>query len=412
MRKTLAKILGITISIILIFQNITVFAASNKTDLQNEQSEIDEKIKQLQEEQEEIHQNKSDAMKAVEDLIYQISDAEEEVSDLEDQIEELQNQIASREKDIETKQQEYNEQEDLLDARVITLYKSGNTSYLEILLNASSMSDFLSRYYLAEELIKCDKELMNSIIEQKQNLENEKAQLEEDKKSLDSSLAEKESITNQLKNLKNQKQSYVTQLTAEEKENQAEIEKMEEDRKEIDAKLKKIAEEEAKKSNTQTVVSTPSASGYISPIPGTSSKSITCGFYGYSNHGGADFGGHYGEPVLAVKDGTVVISEAKSGSIKNYDSNGKVIGSYSSYGEYIIINHHDGTMTLYAHGKPGSRLVKAGDEVKQGQQIMSVGNTGNVLPRPTASNYKGGAHLHFEVRINGSTRVNPAPYLP
>ena len=121
---------------------------------------------------------------------------------------------------------------------------------------------------------------------------------------------------------------------------------------------------------------------------------------------------NYGEPVLAVKDGTVVISEAKSGSIKNYDSNGKVIGSYSSYGEYIIINHHDGTMTLYAHGKPGSRLVKAGDEVKQGQQIMSVGNTGNVLPRPTASNYKGGAHLHFEVRINGSTRVNPAPYLP
>ena len=73
-------------------------------------------------------------------------------------------------------------------------------------------------------------------------------------------------------------------------------------------------------------------------------------------------------------------------------------------------------MTLYAHGKPGSRLVHKGDTVKQGQQIMSVGNTGNVLPRPTKSNPTGGKHLHFEVQIlNASGRavaVNPAPYLP
>ena len=68
-------------------------------------------------------------------------------------------------------------------------------------------------------------------------------------------------------------------------------------------------------------------------------------------------------------------------------------------------------MTLYAHGKPGSRLVKEGDTVKQGQQIMTVGNTGNVTPRPTASNPKGGAHLHFEVWKN-KVPVNPAPYLP
>lgn len=412
MKKTLAKILGIIISIVLIFQNITVLAADNKNDLQNEKTEINDKIKEIEEEQKQIQQNKSEAMKSVESLIYQISDAEEEVDDLENEIKKLQNQITSSQKDIENKQEEYNKQEALLDARVITLYKNGKTSYLDVLLTASSMSDFLAKYYLAEEIIECDKELMVSILEQKENLEKEKKELEENKKTLDTSLIQKEAKATQLKSLKKQKENYAAKLTEEEKQNKAELEKFEKDKKEIDAKLKKIAEEEAKNANKDNVVSTPSKSGYISPIPGTSSKSITCGFYGYANHGGADFGGHYGEPVVAVKAGTVVTSTAITGSIKNYNSSGNVIGSYSSYGEYIIINHHDGTMTLYAHGKPGSRLVKEGDKVKQGQQIMTVGNTGNVSPRPSSSNYKGGAHLHFEVRINGSTRVNPAPYLP
>lgn len=412
MKKTLAKILGIIISIVLIFQNITVLAADNKNDLQNEKTEINDKIKEIEEEQKQIQQNKSEAMKSVESLIYQISDAEEEVDDLENEIKKLQNQITSSQKDIENKQEEYNKQEALLDARVITLYKNGKTSYLDVLLTASSMSDFLAKYYLAEEIIECDKELMVSILEQKENLEKEKKELEENKKTLDTSLIQKEAKATQLKSLKKQKENYAAKLTEEEKQNKAELEKFEKDKKEIDAKLKKIAEEEAKNANKDNVVSTPSKSGYISPIPGTSGKNITCGFYGYANHGGADFGGHYGEPVVAVKAGTVVTSTAITGSIKNYNSSGNVIGSYSSYGEYIIINHHDGTMTLYAHGKPGSRLVKEGDKVKQGQQIMTVGNTGNVYPRPSSSNYKGGAHLHFEVRINGSTRVNPAPYLP
>ena len=124
-----------------------------------------------------------------------------------------------------------------------------------------------------------------------------------------------------------------------------------------------------------------------------------------------DFGGNYGKPVVAAKSGTVVISETLTGTIPNYDSNGNLIGKYRSYGEYIAILHDDGNITLYAHGKPGSRLVKEGQKVNQGQQIMTVGNTGNVSPRPTPSNPRGGAHLHFEIRVNGSQRVDPSKYL-
>ena len=122
---------------------------------------------------------------------------------------------------------------------------------------------------------------------------------------------------------------------------------------------------------------------------------ITTGLY-YSSgryHGAVDFSGSgiLGQPVVAVKAGTVVTSTAaKTAS-----------GNYYSYGEYIIINHHDGTMTLYAHGQAGSRKVSAGQTVSQGQVIMNVGSTGNST----------GPHLHFEVRVNGS-RVDPRPYLP
>lgn len=410
MRKTFYKILGIMISIVLILQNYVVYAANSKSQLQNEQSEINEQIKDLQKEQKEIQANKSTAMKAVEELIYQISEVETEISNLESQINELNEKITSSEKDIQQKEEEYNKQEELLDARMIALYKSGDNSYLEVLLTSSSMYDFLSKYYLAQELIECDKTFMEEVTKEKEELENQKKQLEEDKATLNKSVEEQKSKQKSLKSLKSEKESYASKLSDEEKENQKEIEALEKENKEIEAKLKKIAEQEAKK-NTVDLSGTPSACGYISPIPGTSKSSITCGFYGYSGHGGADFGGHYGEKVVAVKAGTVEISTAKPGSIKNYNSSGNVIGSYTSYGEYIVINHHDGTMTLYAHGLPGSRLVKEGDEVKQGQQIMSVGNTGNVLPRPTAGNYKGGAHLHFEVRVKG-VRVNPAQYLP
>ena len=100
----------------------------------------------------------------------------------------------------------------------------------------------------------------------------------------------------------------------------------------------------------------------------------------YPGHTGIDVNiGVTGKSVVAVKGGTVVTSTA----LKNSD------GSYRSYGEYIIINHGDGTMTLYAHMLAGSRKVQQWDTVKQGQVIGTVGSTGNST----------GTHLHFGLSV-------------
>lgn len=71
----------------------------------------------------------------------------------------------------------------------------------------------------------------------------------------------------------------------------------------------------------------------------------------------------------------------------------------TGYGNYCIIDHGNGVTTLYAHAR--NIYVAAGDSVSAGQAIGEVGSTGTST----------GAHLHFEVRVNG-TAQNPLSYLP
>lgn len=77
------------------------------------------------------------------------------------------------------------------------------------------------------------------------------------------------------------------------------------------------------------------------------------------------------------------------------------ISKYSlTAGEYVRLDHGNGNYTRYLHMKKGSRTVKAGDKVLKGQVLGYMGATGNVT----------GAHLHFDVNVNGKY-VDPAPYL-
>lgn len=402
MKKTLSMILGVLITIVLLMNHVEVLAKSaEQEELENEKSKVDSQIKEAQEKQEQLEAEKSETMKTVESLITQISSVQAEVDQLESRISELQTEISSRERDIEQKEEEYNEQEKLLDARIVALYKSGDTSYLDVLLTSSSITDFLAKYYMAEELINYDKELMQSIKQQKSDIETEKTQLEADKKELDTSLAQTEQKKTSLKSLKNEKEDYVAQLTAEEKEVQEEIEELEEENRKIaneikEAQIRYQKQLEELKNNSGSS-SSQSGSGYfIRPV---SSGPITATAY-YSSgkfHGAVDYGVPVGTVVMAAADGVVMTTKNLS----------------SSYGTYIVIQHANGLQTYYAHGTSGSISVEPGDIVKQGQKIMLSGNTGN----------SSGAHLHFEVRkspynysysakaYGQDSRVDPLQYL-
>ena len=391
----------------------SVVLASQKSDLENQKEDVNNQINDKKVEIEDVKKEISGTLAEVQEVTSKIESCEDEISDLENQIDDLEDTIVETEKRLKEAEEDYEEKQELLDARLVAIYEAGEVSYLDVLLGSGSITELISNYYLVQQLAECDTEVLNQIEKEKKEIEEAKTKLEESKRAIQEAKTKRETKALELKTQKAEKNKKVSQLNDEQKELQAELEQFEKDKKDIENQLAEIArKEQENNSGKDNIVDTPSKSGYISPIAGLTKANITCGYYGYSGHTGVDFsGGLYGRDVRAVKDGTVVTSTTKYGSIPNYGSNGSYVGSFASYGEYIIINHHDGTMTLYAHGKPGSRRVYEGQEVKQGQTIMQVGNTGNVLPRPTPGDPLRGTHLHFEVRVNGRV-VNPTPYLP
>lgn len=102
---------------------------------------------------------------------------------------------------------------------------------------------------------------------------------------------------------------------------------------------------------------------------------------GRKNHKGIDLAAPTGTPVYAPADGLVARADW-----------------FSSYGNYIQIEHGGELQTRYGH--LSGFAVQAGDRVKKGDLIGYVGSTG----RST------GPHLHYEVRVAGDS-VNPTPYL-
>lgn len=107
--------------------------------------------------------------------------------------------------------------------------------------------------------------------------------------------------------------------------------------------------------------------------------------------------GHPAIDICYTKgDHTTAIVAAKGGKVI------KSQGGYNGgYGNMIIIDHGDGLRTLYAHMR--ELYVSVGQEVKAGQAIGWMGNTGRVYGRT-------GLHLHFEV-IKNNVRMNPLSYL-
>lgn len=116
-------------------------------------------------------------------------------------------------------------------------------------------------------------------------------------------------------------------------------------------------------------------------MPPANLREISRGFS--AHHSGIDLMAPYGSPIRAAAGGTVVYA-----------------GWYFAYGRIVDIQHADGVVTRYAHMADFARGIAPGAPVSAGQTIGRVGATGRAH----------GAHVHFEVRLNGHA-VDPKPYL-
>lgn len=397
----------------------------------------EDSISDLEQQLQQLEQENQKYQKILDDTKSDIAEKEEYKSALVSKVQVLDEKIAvTREKisslndDIKEKQDAYDkglsEVEDQFDAlanRLRILYMSGNATDLEIIFGAKDFSDLIDKMELVKSLANSDKELISEIQTKLDELSTKKKSLEADKKDLETQQASLKSDQDEFNKLISDNDEILKNLYASNSEAQNSLESAALQSDEIEAKIsqyyaaqKAAAERAAQASQSSSGSSSgssssgssssgsssvivPSGSGFAWPTPGFVSRSSEW-FEDREvyNHGGIDIAGAgiMGTPVVAAADGTVV---ATNSSCTHNWGKSYSCGCGGGYGNYVMISHAGGKMTVYGHLT--SLTVSSGQSVSRGQVIGYVGSTGNST----------GPHLHYECRLNG-VRYNPMSEYP
>lgn len=342
-------------------------------------------------------------------LTSRLSAAESRLREAEQALRTTQAEIDSTTTQLEATERDLDRRHRLLKARARASYMHGGVSYAEAVLDVRTLNELGTSLQYMRTLLAEDQDK----VEHFETLERQHAamltRLDELKRVQDDARAERETQRDKVAGIVAQKREVEAQLAAREQEHKAllaeldanadryrsAIDDLESESRAIEGRLAAIAARQRRQRSSGasgnssggggSVSTRRAASGFQWPVNGVITSSYGYRMHpvlGYARlHSGTDFGAATGTPIVAAASGTVVSA-----------------GWLGGYGNATIISHGGGMATLYAHQ---SRLaVGSGARVSRGQVIGYVGSTGMST----------GPHLHFEVRINGST-VDPARYL-
>jgi murein DD-endopeptidase MepM/ murein hydrolase activator NlpD len=298
----------------------------------------------------------------------------------------IDSQLDKTQFDIEKVRGSIDEHKDLLNLRLVSIYKYGYQSYLEVLFQVKNFSEFIGRFEMVGNFVNQDL-MMIKTLQQKHNLiANKKMQISE----YQNELGRQKRVYDRLKSEAVKKH---TTLRVKANVQQRELTSIQSDREKLEAALDEMEEMSRSMENEirdiQNKSQTTLGSGhYIWPTDPIC-KRISSGFGSrfhpvlkkYRYHSGLDIGAPKGTPIVATDNGVVIFSGFKGG-----------------YGKAVMIDHGLGYSSVYGHASV--LLVTNGQEVTQGQRIALVGSTG----------LSTGPHLHFEIRKNGVPQ-NPLKYL-
>lgn len=379
------KVVSIVLALLMIQAYIYGVVAATTSELNGQKSDLQEKVNDAKAEQAELQEQLDEEMKVISNLDYEISQVEEEISGLDEQISGLEISISEKEKLIEEKQKEYDKNQDMLAQRIVVMYETGDTSFLDMLFSSASLVDFISNYYTMQQLVQFDAELLQSIEDDRKAVEEAKKGLEDEKSQVEELKNEKVSKVDKLKVKQAERQQKANSLTAEQKSLQKEIDKYNAQIQKVDQQIASILAQAQSQVNGSGLQFDGS---FIWPCNNKIITSTVKQRWGRW-HKGIDIGARY-ENVYASASGYAY-----------------TLSNPGGYGLYILIVHGSGYCTLYGH--LDSYKISSGQYVSQGQVIAISGNTG-------AST---GPHLHFEIRRASSLSnyfssnfLNPLDYLP
>ena len=377
MKRILAAVTSVLLLASVVFSS---FAA----DVQSLQKELQKKQKEKQS----ITAQKKEAQKTLlndqklrQEIIEQLQQKGYEKSQIEAQIKNIEEAIKTLEEAIEQCEKEYEEQLKLFQERLVVLYINSRTNAgMDELLSSDNFDQMFKKAHMMQMISKFDQDLIRSIEEKHQEIEELKKQKQQEEENAHKQLEE---------NLREIEKLEVSRAATESRieKSQKDIAYWEKAERELEKEAQELTEIIKRASSTGTKYT----GGVMTwPTPGYYGISSPFGYRIHpilkyrSFHGGVDINAPMNANIVAAAAGTVIWSGWRSG------------GS----GNTIIIDHGGGVTTLYLHIKEGGLLVKEGQKVKAGQTIAKVGSTG----------LSTGPHLHFEVRINGE-RQDPLKYI-
>jgi murein DD-endopeptidase MepM/ murein hydrolase activator NlpD len=273
-----------------------------------------------------------------------------------------------------------------LEQRLVELYQTDFPDEIEILFASGSLDDVISGIEYLNQIARQDERIAEDVARAKRELaaaRRETAATKAAEAETTALLAERTAEQgaaldglvarrDQLVSAQGDRQALLTTVRGGRREAQEDLDALERESAVLASRIRSVQRGGAGGG-------APSASGFIWPVNGP----ITSPFgqrWGRL-HAGVDIGAGFGTPIHAAASGTVIHA-----------------GWLGGYGNLVVVDHGGGLSTAYAHQQ--RIYVSVGAAVGQGQVLGEVGSTG----------YSFGAHLHFEVRVNGSP-VDPLGYL-
>ena len=270
--------------------------------------------------------------------------------------------------------------------RVRAMEENGGSSYVEYLLDADSLSDFLTAVDDIGEIMQSDRTLEDAYIEARENTEAVIAEYEEYKADIVEKQDELRNEQAELQAELDEATQLITDITANLADNAAVLEQFEAAEREAETNVANMVLALEKQRQAEAAAAVAGTGAFIWPVPSCTYLTSRFGLrvhpiYGTTkSHTGVDIGAESGATIVAADGGTVVMAGVNSG-----------------YGNCVMIDHGNGYKTLYGH--MSSIAVTNGQTVSQGDTIGYVGSTG----------VSTGPHCHYEVWKDGS-RIDPEQF--
>ncbi len=266
----------------------------------------------------------------------------------------------------------------MLAARLVEIYKADKPDVLSVVLNSDGFADLLERGEFIQRIAEQDRRIVTLV-------RDAKADSEETAARLDRLERRQQRVTAIVLARRNEIHAVKMELIGTRAGKANVLERVRHEREHLEEDLAEMERQQARIQGQLANSPGPIRQGsgaLIWPVNGAFTSPF--GMRWGRLHAGIDIAAPIGTPIRAAAGGKVVLMQGT--------------GASGGYGNYTCVQHSGSLASCYAHQ---SRFAtSAGASVSQGQVIGYVGNTGHSF----------GAHLHFEVRINGSP-VDPLGYL-